>query len=61
MKNRNGNVLQGISAQGKVSKRQKRKRQEKMWQLLTNIAIVIGGICLGVAITMILSIQLGLL
>lgn len=55
MKDRNGNVLQGISAQGKVSKRQKRKRQEKMWQTLTNIAIVIGSICLVSGLTLILT------
>lgn len=55
MKDRSGNVLQGISAPGRISKRQKRKQQEKIWQTLTNIAIVIGSICLVSGLTLILA------
>ncbi len=44
MKDRNG--------KGKVSKRQ---RQQKIWQTLTNISVVIGSICLVTGLTLILA------
>lgn len=55
MKDRNGNILRGISAQGKVSRKQKRQRQQKIWQTLTNISVVIGSICLVTGLTLILA------
>lgn len=55
MKDRNDNILRGISAQGKVSRRQKRQRQQKIWQTLTNISVVIGSICLVIGLTLILA------